>query len=102
MFKKIEIWIFYLTILLSILFATGFGVLVRQELAGSIKAGWISKTALNLTEIPGILKNILAPSYDLIIEDRFVSLDGFNGTPNAEEAEANNKAVEKDMFGEGH
>ena len=102
MFKKIEIWIFYLTILLSILFATGFGVLVRQELAGSIKAGWISKTALNLTEIPGILKNILAPSYDLIIEDRFASLDGFNGTPNAEEAEANNKAVEKDMFGEGH
>jgi hypothetical protein len=39
MFKKIEIWILYLTILLSILFAIGFGVLVRQELVGSIKAG---------------------------------------------------------------
>ena len=48
MFKKIEIWILYLTILLSILFAIGFGVLVRQELVGSIKAGWVSKTALTL------------------------------------------------------
>ena len=36
--------IIYLTILLSILFAIGFGVLVRQDLVGCIKAGWISKT----------------------------------------------------------
>ena len=37
MFKKVEIWILYLTILLSILFAIGFGVLVRQELEGITK-----------------------------------------------------------------
>ena len=56
MFKKIEIWVLYLVILFSILSAVGFGVLVRQELVGSIKAGWISKTALTLAEIPVNIK----------------------------------------------
>ena len=37
MFKKIEIWILYLTILLGILFAIGFGVLVRQGIEGVTK-----------------------------------------------------------------
>jgi hypothetical protein len=82
-FKKIEIWILYLTILLSILFAIGFGVLVRQELVGSIKAGWISKTALEIAEIPANIKSI---TRGLGLEDRFPSLDGFNGTPNSEES----------------
>jgi hypothetical protein len=87
MFKKIEIWILYLTILLSILFAIGFGVLVRQELVGDIKAGWVSKTALTLAEIPVKLKMILrGTGGDLIVEDRFPNLDGFNGTPNSEES----------------
>ncbi len=85
MFKKIEIWILYLTILLSFLFAIGFGVLVRQELVGSIKAGWISKTALTLAEIPVNIKTILKGG-DLVVEDRFLNLDGFNGTPNSEES----------------
>ena len=83
MFKKIEIWILYLTILISILFAIGFGVLVRQELDGSIKAGWVSKAALTLAEIPANLKGLLD---DLVVEDRFPALDGFNGTTNSEES----------------
>jgi len=87
MFKKIEIWILYLIILFSILFAIGFGVLVRQELVGSIKAGWVSKTALNLAEIPVNVKKILkGPEGDLTAEDRFPTLDGFNATPNSEES----------------
>ena len=85
MFKKIEIWILYLTILLSILFAIGFGVLVRQELVGSIKAGWVSKTALTLAEIPINTLKLIGLRGDLILEDRFPNLDGFNGTPNSEE-----------------
>lgn len=85
MFKKIEIWILYLTILLSILLAIGFGVLVRQELVGSIKAGFISKTALAMAEIPVNLKKIIkGASNELIVEDRFKSLNGFSGTPNLE------------------
>jgi hypothetical protein len=40
----------------SILFAIVFGTLVRQELVGSTKAGWVSKTALNLAEIPVIIR----------------------------------------------
>ncbi len=86
MFKKIEIWVLYLVLLFSILFAVGFGVLVRQELVGSIKAGWISKSALTLAEIPMNMKKILkSQSADLEVEDRFPNLDGFNGTPNDEE-----------------
>jgi len=88
MFKKIEIWILYLTILLSIVSAVGFGVLVRQELVGSIKAGWVSKTALTLAEIPVNLKALLEEQTgeDLSVEDRFPDLDGFNGTPNFEKS----------------
>ena len=87
MFKKIEIWILYLTLLLSVLFAIGFGILVRQELVGSVKAGWLSKTALTLAEIPKNLRSILqGPFVGLIIEDRFPTLDGFDGTPNIEES----------------
>lgn len=84
MFKKIEIWILYLTILLSVVVATGFGVLVRQELVGSVKAGWVSKTALTLAEMPMNIKKIL--ENDLRVEDRFPNLNGFNGRPNAEES----------------
>ena len=85
MFKKIEIWILYLLILVSILFAVGFGVLVRQELVGDIKMGWVSKTALTLAEIPVNLIRILRGG-NLIVEDRFPSLDGFDGTYNSEES----------------
>lgn len=86
MFKKIEIWILYLVILLSVLFAIGFGILVRQELVGSTKGGWMSKTALTFAEIPVNLKRMLGPSASLIIENRFPDLDGFNGTPILEES----------------
>ena len=85
MFKKIEIWVLYLVILFSILFAVGFGVLVRQELVGSIKVGWISKTALTLAEIPVNIKELLQGGA-LVAEDRFPNLDGFDGTPNPEES----------------
>ena len=59
MFKKIEIWILYLVLLLGIPVTISFGVLVRQELNGNIKLGRVSKTALFLAEIPVNLKNIL-------------------------------------------
>ena len=85
MFKKIEIWVLYLVILFSILLAVGFGVLVRQELVGSIKAGWISKTALTLAEIPVNIRELLQGGA-FVVEDRFPNLDGFDGTPNTEEA----------------
>ena len=87
MFKKIEIWILYLVILFSLLFAIGFGVLVRQELVGSTKFGWVSKTALFLAEIPMNVKKVLAgPDRELLLKDRFSPLEGFNGTPNKEES----------------
>ena len=87
MFKKIEIWVLYLTILLSILFAIGYGVLVRQELVGSTKAGWISKTALTLAETPVKVKSLIDGRNELVVQnERFPILYGFDGVPNTEES----------------
>ena len=96
MFKKIEIWILYLTILLSILFAIGFGVLVRQEIEGVTKKGnwdisFLSKPAAYIARLPETLLMSLVSS-SLIVndpwkEDRyFFQQDGFEGTPNSQES----------------
>ncbi len=50
----------------------------------SIGLGWVSKTALFLAEIPSNAKRIF--NNDNLLEDRFPSLDGFNGTPNSQES----------------
>jgi hypothetical protein len=81
MFKKIEIWVLYLIILLSIVFALGFRVLVRQELVGRVKARWISESALMLAELRMNIKKMLLS--ELMVEDKFPNLDGFDGTPNS-------------------
>ena len=80
MFKKVEIWVLYLVVFFGILFAIGFGTLVRQELIGNTKAGYISKFALFLAEIPINTKKILTSSSDLQLQDRFQELSsGFTG-----------------------
>ncbi|MDC0420382.1 arylsulfotransferase family protein [Gammaproteobacteria bacterium] len=94
MFKKIEIWILYLVILFSILFAIGFGVLVRQEIEGITKAGsidisFLSKPAAYIARLPEqVVISILKPNplrvNDPWDEDRyFYNQSGFNGTPNS-------------------
>ena len=62
MFKKIEIWILYLIMFLGIPITIGFGILVRQEISGSIKFGYLSKLALFLSEIPVNIKEIIKDS----------------------------------------
>ena len=81
MFKKIEIWILYLTIVLGIFFTIGFGLLIRQELVGDFKAGPISKAALFLAEIPVNLKNLVTAKAGLADEQRFPDKNGFSGRP---------------------
>ena len=76
-FKKIESWILYLVIVIGLLFAIFFGVLVRQELIGSIKLGPISKSALFLAEIPTNVKKYFAN--DFLLGDRFPEIYGFKG-----------------------
>ena len=96
MFKKIEIWILYLTILLGILFAIGFGVLVRQEIEGITKKGswdisFLSKPAAYIARIPEKLLMSLVNS-EFILNDPwneyryFFEQDGFLGTPNSQES----------------
>ena len=84
MFKKIEIWILYLIVLLGILFTIGFGFLVRQELVGSVKVGGIGKFALTVAEIPRTAGKIFLN--DNRMKDRFPELKGFTGEPNKDES----------------
>ena len=85
MFKKIEIWILYLVVLLFLPITISFGFLVSYELNGGKRLGQFSKTALFLAEIPNTIKKVLFIS-DLEVEDRFPLLSGFNGTPSSEES----------------
>ncbi len=87
MFKKIEIWILYLVVLLGIPVTIAFGSFVRYEkfLGERFGFGKISKTAVFLAEMPSIVKNIFF-SNDLEVKDRFPLLGGFNGTPNSYES----------------
>ncbi len=58
MFKKIEIWILYLVVVIFLIITFLFGSLVRQELIGSTKFGVLSKYALIISEIPVNIKKI--------------------------------------------
>ena len=83
MFKKIEIWILYLTIVLAVVFTIFFGVLVRQELVGTVKLGPISKFAVFLAEIPMNIKKTLQiakdPGIERAVGDDFEGKYGFVG-----------------------
>lgn len=83
-FKKIEIWNLYLSILLGLIFAIGFGILVRQELVGSTKMGFLSRSALFLAEIPSVIKRSTKNLVELE-DQRFPDLAGFSGDYNEEE-----------------
>ena len=89
MFKKVEIWIVYLILLLGIVFTVFFGALIRHELIGgkifkNYGLGWIPETALFIAEIPSNFKRLTIN--DNVVEDRFSHLSGFNGAPNSEES----------------
>ena len=88
MFRKVEIWVFYLFALLNVLIAITFGTLVRQEIIGERKLGVVSKTALFLAEIPTNLKKLIVdiPSDLVVAEQRFENLKGFDGTPNTQKS----------------
>ena len=86
MFKKIEIWILYLVVLLGIPVTIGFGSVVRHEILGGKKFGLISKTALFLAEMPKTVRLASNQSAVHELKDRFPSLNGFNGTPNLSES----------------
>ena len=82
----IEIWMLYLIGLLSLILAISAGILVRQELVGSMKFGVISKTMLFLAEIPKNLKTILENVDPLATKvERFPNFSGFKGEPHSEE-----------------
>ena len=93
MFKKIEIWILYLVLLLSIICIVGFGVLVRQEIIGNTKIGkfdisFLSKPAAFIAGLPEQAIRILVKPNPNRLNDPwdeyrdFYAQSGFQGTPN--------------------
>ncbi len=85
MFKKIEIWILYLFILLTIPVTISFGLLIRHELLEAPRFRGISKKALFLVEIPVKVKRIIFND-DNRVPTRFPLLNGFDGKPNSKES----------------
>jgi len=83
LFKKIEIWVLYLVIVLGIVLSIFVGTLVRQELVGTVKAGFISKAALFLAEIPVELTRLSGNDFSVNEEqgEGFSTIYGFKGEP---------------------
>ena len=97
MFKKIEIWILYLVLLLGIPITIVFGVLVRQEIEGTTKRGnvdisFLTKPAAFIARIPEkVITTLLKPNVHRINdswdENRyFYTQNGFKGIPNSTES----------------
>ena len=97
MFKKIEIWILYLVILISVILISGFGVLVRQELVGNTNLGkydisFLSKPAATIAGLPEkVLKALVKPNPNRVNDPwdeyrDFYSQSGFKGMPNSFES----------------
>lgn len=57
--KKVSLLFLYLVILISILLMFIYGVLVRQELEGTIKFGKLSEFAANISRVPANIRYIL-------------------------------------------
>ena len=85
-FKKVEIWIIYLVVLLGIPTTILFSSVVRYELLGGRRLGKVSEIALFLAEIPFNTKNVFFKPVRVTYEQRFPLLDGFNGNPNSNES----------------
>ena len=66
MFKKIEIWILYILILLFLIFVISYGSLLRHYMLGGSKFSNLSNIILFSSEIPSNLKKIIFPNYDLV------------------------------------
>ena len=96
MFKKIEIWILYLVMLLGIPVFIGFGTLVRQEIEGTTKKGnidisFLTKPSLYIARLPEkflitILKNPIRVNDPWDEQRYFYNQEGFNGEYNQEES----------------
>ena len=87
MFRKIEIWILYLVVVIGLIFSLIFGALVRQELAGK-KLGWFSKTALAIAEMPREISILVkfVRGDGLALDKKFPAQIGFEGKPNQQQA----------------
>ena len=88
MFKKNNKSYLSIKILLILIVVFTFGVLVRQELVGSKKLGIISKTALNIAEIPVKILNIFENSNN---KEKNMSIKDPNGKPFGKSARHYNK-----------
>lgn len=88
MFKKIEIWVLYLVLLMGVIVLIGYGALVKHEfLSTKSRFPLLSKSALFIAEIPENFKSIILGDINVFrVENRFPDISGFSGTPLEQEA----------------
>ena len=88
-FKKVEIWVLYLLLVIFFIAMIGFGALVRHEIIRpESRFPLLSRAALFIAEIPINLKNLLSPTSNnlaVLEPGRFSNISGFQGEPLKEE-----------------
>ena len=88
MFKKVELWVVLLLILVGLASHVVFGYLVRKHLQRD-KEDWLTpimEVCSEITKLPRRFVDILTNANPFkLAEDRFSGLSGFTGSPNAKE-----------------
>lgn len=79
LFKKIEVWLLILIIILGIILSILFGSLLLHEVKGGIRFPKIQKTALFIAEIPSTLFSIIKIYSDPMNQVKIDEVDQFKG-----------------------
>ena len=69
MFKKIELWIVYILILIFIVATILFGSILRHHYIGGKKFSSLQKIAIYIAEIPHNIKRISSKNYDQLLNN---------------------------------
>ncbi len=77
-FKKIELWIVGLLVVLGLVMMIAFGNIVVHTMKGGTKAGELGETAVAVSDIPGLLRRMDENQYLMVPEQVHRGKSGFN------------------------
>ena len=77
LFKKVELWLIGLLIVVGFVLLVGFGNVVVHTLKGGTKAGFVGDAAVAVSDIPGFLRTLDRDSYLKVPAHRHADKNGF-------------------------
>ncbi|MBS0564001.1 MAG: hypothetical protein JSR87_05855 [Proteobacteria bacterium] len=73
LFRKIEVWVLLLLVLVDLLGFIAFGGLILEELQGGKRAGELGKAAVEVAEIPGDIEDVLRGKDPMMVRSQNAS-----------------------------